>query len=530
VLGDDPFGLAAARGLIRSAQSENPGRLILADLPTPAGPGDAALLAGALDSGEPEIAVRESTAYARRLASRPGHPAAPDQAAARVPGTVLVTGGTGLLGGLVARHLADTGQATRLLLTSRSGPAAAGAAVLAAQVAKSGAEVRVAACDTADRGALAALLRRFAADRPLTGVVHAAGVLDDGVIGSLTPARVDAVMRPKADAAWHLHELTRDLDLESFVLFSSASATFGGPGQGNYAAANAFLDALAAHRRAAGLPGLSLAWGMWADASGMTGHLRATDRARATTWMAELTAGQGLALLDLAVARDEPLLIPARLSTARLRAAAARGSGIPALLHGLVGAQATLPTAAGAAETVAGSLVQRLAGMPGPERDRALLELVLVHAAAVLGHASPEAVLPDRAFKELGFDSLTAVELRNRLTAATGLRLPATLVFDHPSPVALAAYLRAAISPGDGGEGTAVPVFTDLDQLEAKLSALPSDHDLRGSVTRRLQAILSKWIEADGNQAEPESAAIELRSATPDELFDFLDKELGSSS
>ena len=191
---------------------------------------------------------------------------------------MLVTGGTGTLGALTARHLAQTRRARHLLLASRSGPAAPGAAALAADLAGAGADVQVTACDTADRGRWPRSWPRFRPRRPLTGVIHTAGVLDDGVTGSLTPARVDAVMRPKADAAWHLHQLTAGLDLEAFVLFSSGAATFGAAGQGNYAAGNAFLDALAARRRAAGLPGTSLAWGLWSDASGMTGHLSESDR------------------------------------------------------------------------------------------------------------------------------------------------------------------------------------------------------------------------------------------------------------
>ncbi len=241
----------------------------------------------------------------------------PDSAAPRAAGTAVVTGGTGALGALVSAHLAAAGRAAGVVLLSRSGPAAPGAAGTAAEVAGAGADVLVAACDAADRDALAAVLAAVPASRPLTAVVHAAGVLDDGVVGSLTPARVDAVMRPKADAAWHLHELTAGLDLEAFVLFSSGAATFGAAGQGNYAAANAFLDGLAARRQAAGLPGVSLAWGMWAEASTMTGHLTGSDLDRVTrSGMSALSTADGLGLLDLALARDEALLIPSRVDLA----------------------------------------------------------------------------------------------------------------------------------------------------------------------------------------------------------------------
>jgi mycoketide-CoA synthase len=375
----------------------------------------------------------------------------PDAAAPRAAGTVLVTGGTGLLGGLVAGHLARSGRARELVLAGRSGPSAPGVPTLAAALAADGAAVRIAACDTADRTALAALLA--AVGSPLTGIVHAAGVLDDGAIASLTADRVDAVMRPKADAAWHLHELTRDHDLDWLVLFSSAAATFGSPGQGNYAAANAFLDGLATTRRSAGLPAVSLAWGLWADASAMTGHLAHGDKARIGRGMAALTADQGLALLDAASGRPEPVLVAVRLDIGGLRAAAQAGnSGIPPLLRALAGNPARRPAALAAA--TGGGLAGRLAGLTAADRDRVLIDLVRSHAAAVLGHASADAIEPDQAFKDLGFDSLTAVELRNRLGVATGLTLPATLVFDYPAPVVLARYLRAQLlADGDQEAG-----------------------------------------------------------------------------
>ena len=390
----------------------------------------------------------------------------PDPAAPRQAGTVLVTGGTGTLGGLVAGHLAVTGRARDLVLASRSGPAAPDVAALAASLAARGTGVRVTTCDTADRTALAGLLAGIRAGSPLTWVVHAAGVLDDGVTGSLTPARVDAVMRPKADAAWHLHELTQDIDLQEFVLFSSGAATFGNAGQGNYAAGNAFLDALAARRRAAGLTGVSLAWGLWADASAMTGHLSVGDKARmAGGGVAALAAEEGLALLDAALSRDDALLVPARLDVAGLRARATRAENVPTMLRGLVpltGASARSSAVSASGAGVAGAvetLRRQLAGRPGPERDRVLLGLVRAHVAAVLGHASPEAVEPGRAFSEIGFDSLTALKLRNQLAAATGLRLPATVVFDYPAPVMLAAFLRAELL-GDSDEVPAAPAAT----------------------------------------------------------------------
>ncbi|HEY2264150.1 MAG TPA: SDR family NAD(P)-dependent oxidoreductase, partial [Streptosporangiaceae bacterium] len=398
----------------------------------------------------------------------------PDPAAPRQAGTALVTGGTGTLGALVAGHLAATGRARTLVLVSRSGPAAPGAAALAASLAARGTAVRVTACDVASRSGLAAVLDRIRPSCPLTMVVHAAGLLDDAVTGSLTPVRVETVMGPKAEAARYLHELTAGADLEAFVLFSSVAAVVGSAGQGSYAAANAYLDALAAARRAAGLPAVSLAWGLWMYRSGIGRDL---DRSRVahigSSGMTDLSAADGLALLDMALARDEAVLIPARLDLAGLRALAQQGSAVPPLWRGLaLGAQG-VPGASGSPGASAGRPVPRtsppgplavpagpagpdgtdpadvlrhqLAGLPRPERDRLLLALVRSHVAAVLGHASPDAVEPGRAFGEVGFDSLTAVELRNRLHAATGLRLPATLIFDYPTPVALAARLRAEL-------------------------------------------------------------------------------------
>ena len=352
--------------------------------------------------------------------------------APRPGGVVLVTGGTGLLGGLVARHYAAARGAAAVIVASRGGPAAAGAARLAADVAAAGARAVVVACDAGDRDALAGLLGRVR----VTAVVHAAGVLDDATVGSLTAGRVEAVMRPKADGAWHLHELAGDV--EEFILFSSAAAALGSAGQGNYAAANAFLDGLAAYRQGLGLPAVSLGWGLWAGDGGMGGRAGGGDRARmGRGGVAALAAADGLGLLDLAAGRDEAHLLPARLDLAGIRAQAAGGE-LPPLWRELAGGRAARRVAAAAARGGGGELRGRLAALGGAERDRVLLDVVRGHAAAVLGHGSADAVAAGRAFRDIGFDSLTAIELRNRLNAVTGLRLPATLVFDYPTPAALA--------------------------------------------------------------------------------------------
>ncbi|MGW1077632.1 type I polyketide synthase, partial [Streptomyces sp. NPDC002537] len=382
-------------------------------------------------------------------------------------GTVLITGGTGTLGGLLARHLVVEHGVRNLLLTSRRGLEADGVTELMQELAAAGAAVTVAACDAADREALAALLADIPAEHPLTAVIHAAGALDDGLIPALTPDRLERVLRPKVDAALNLHELTRDADLSAFVLYSSLAGTLGSPGQANYAAANTFLDALAAHRRALGLPAVSLAWGHWEQASELTGRLDQADRARmARSGVVPMPSDEGLALFAAARSMDEPFVVTARLAPAAW-ASGAGGEVVRAAARDLLArGPVRRATAARAADGGAGgsALARRLSGLSDAERAAALVDVVRTHVAAVLGHGSPAAVEPERAFKELGFDSLTAVELRNRLNAATGLRLPATLVFDHPTPDLLAVYLESEL--GIGGQvaaGVPVPVVAAVD-------------------------------------------------------------------
>ncbi|MCE0537508.1 SDR family NAD(P)-dependent oxidoreductase [Kineosporia rhizophila] len=445
-------GAAAARGLLRSAQSENPDRIVLVDLaPDLDGETLVRTLAAAAEAGEAELVVREAGTFAPRLARPAALPAigsevgvtavgAETMAAAgdadSVPATVLITGGTGRLGGVVAQHLADTGRAGSLLLVSRSGPAAPGVATLAADLANAEADVTILSGDVAERAALAAMLD----GRRVTGVIHTAGVVDDGTIGSLTPERVATVMRPKSDAAWALHELTQDLDF--FVLFSSAAATMGAPGQGNYAAGNAFLDALAAHRRARGLPAISLAWGAWMASEGIGRNLNQGLLNRATDGgSGELDREEGLLLLDLALRRPDSLLLPVRFDVAGLRARAEQGADVPPVMRALAGAAGLARSARSGTDGRAAALRTQLAGLTVAERERVLIDLVRAHVAAVLGHSSADEIDASRAFTDLGFDSLTAVELRNRLSTATGLRLPATLVFDYPTTAVLASHL-----------------------------------------------------------------------------------------
>ncbi|MGQ4415669.1 SDR family NAD(P)-dependent oxidoreductase [Streptomyces sp. SAS_269] len=364
--------------------------------------------------------------------------------------TVLVTGGTGTLGGHVARHLVTAHGARRLILAGRRGPDAPGAAEIVGRLSALGVEARVVACDVADPDDLAALLLSIPAGQRLAGVVHLAGVTYDGVVAALTPRRMDTVLRPKADAAWHLHQQTRGLDLDMFVLFSSGGGTLGAPGQANYSCANAFLDGVAAHRRGLGLPAQSLAWGLWTG-QGMAGRMSSTDVARmAGSGVGGLSVDEGLELFDLAVAVGGPQLLPFRLDLAALRRPDA---DVQPMFRALAGPPRRT-TAAGATATgdAAARLRERLAGLDAREAERALAELVQAHVAAVLGHGSPTAVGLDRPFKDAGFDSLTSIELRNRLATATGLRLPATLVFDHPSTADVAAYLRSRLRPDTGPE------------------------------------------------------------------------------
>ncbi|WSL80572.1 SDR family NAD(P)-dependent oxidoreductase [Kitasatospora sp. NBC_01266] len=452
---DQVAELAAAPvwGLLRSAQSEHPGSFTVLDLDGT----DAswAALPAAVASGEPQAALRAGEILLPRLARQATATDATEGAPVWDPaGTVLVVGGTGVLGALVARHLVAEHGVRSLVLTSRRGPETPGAAELTAELTELGASIAVLACDAADPAALAAVLAGIDPAAPLRGVIHTAGVLDDAILASVTAEQLSAALRAKADVAWQLHELTRELDLSAFVLFSSFSGVAGSPGQAAYAAGNAFVDALAAHRRALGLPGLALAWGFWDRASGMTGHLDSGELGRiARRGVLPLTAERGLALLDAAVAAPEAFLVPVRLDLAALRRQAAAGE-LAALYRGLVRG---LPRRVADDATAGGLGAGRYAGLGAAELDRAMLELVRAEAAAVLGYGPESPVGADRAFKELGLDSLTAVELRNRLARATGVRLPATLVFDYPNPRVLATQLAGQLA---GSAATALPATT----------------------------------------------------------------------
>ncbi|MEV0643479.1 type I polyketide synthase, partial [Streptomyces sp. NPDC050619] len=435
VVPDGALHTSPLSGLIRTAQSEQPGRLVLVHVQDEAGLGSLPVV---LASGEPEVAVRGGELFVPRLA-RAASASVSGAVGLDPEGTVLVTGALGTLGRLVARRLVTHHGARHLLLVSRRGGAAEGAAEFVAELAGLGADASLAACDVADFDALAGVLDAVAVERPLTAVVHVAGVLDDATVQSLTEGHLERVLRPKVDAAWNLHRLTWHHKLSAFVVFSSVAGLVGNAGQGNYAAANTFLDALAQHRRARGLPATSLAWGLWDSVDGMAGSLGDADVARwKRNGIVPLLPELGLALFDAALESAEPLLVPAELDLAALRAVAEEGA-LPGLFRGLV--RVRRRQVARAARGTDSSWVERLVQLSAEERAQAVLQTVRETVALVLGHGATFDIDASRAFKELGFDSLTAVELRNRLNAATGLRLPTTLVFDHPSPDSVAGFL-----------------------------------------------------------------------------------------
>ena len=347
--------------------------------------------------------------------------------------TVMISGGLGTLGALLARHLVSEHGACRLLLLGRRGLETEGADELCAELEALGAEVRVEACDVADRSQLQVLIDSIDPAQPLGAVIHAAGTMEDGLVESMEPEQLNRVLVPKVDGAWNLHELSKDLDLSAFVLFSSMAGTIGSPGQSNYAAANVFLDALAAHRQASGLPGTSIGWGLWAAESGMTTDLDETKARMRRLGTEALSDERGLSFFDAALAAGGSLKLAVEVDQRVFRRLAAAGV-LPPILRGLARQRERR-----AGPTV--SLAERLAKIPEADHEATVLQLVREEAAAVLGYSSTAEVAPERLFSELGFDSLAAVEMRNRLGSLTEVQLPVTLVFDYPNCTALAAFL-----------------------------------------------------------------------------------------
>ncbi|MFE5587574.1 type I polyketide synthase [Kitasatospora sp. NPDC056531] len=517
---EDPDPLQAALlGLARSARSEHPARVQLLDLD--GAPVTADVLSALLTSDESELALRAGEILVPRLTRDAAGPVA-GQRSFDPAGSVLITGGTGSLGSLLARHLATRHGVRHLVLASRRGPDAEGAEQLCAELADLGADATVVACDTGDPEALAGLLAALPGGRPLTAVIHAAGTLDDATLGTLTHEQLTAVLRPKIDAAWLLHRLTEGQDLAAFVLFSSAAGLLGSAGQANYAAANSFLDALARHRRCRGLTATSIAWGLWQQDGGMASGLGESGRARiGQSGIVPLAADRALALFDAALAGADPAPAAVTFDQAVLRAQAEAGT-LPPLLRGLVRAARRQPDAVPADRR--DHLVQRLLALDEAEQRRLLLDLVRTHAAAVLGHPTPEAVASQRGFLDLGFDSLTALDLRNRIAGATGLRLPTTLGFDYPTPLALADHLRGRLTSGAGP--VVGPVLAELDRFEAAVTATALDDGaVRDEVTSRLRELLRRLDSRSGGADVTDM----LMAATAEEVLDFIDSQLSSN-
>ena len=520
----DPVA-ARVWGLGRVAAIEHPDLWGgLADLPAEPGPKEFGALAALLatPAGEDQVAIRSHGTFGRRLEKANGL----DKAVSGRPadtvdwasaGTVLITGGTGALGAHVARRLAARG-VRHLLLAGRRGPQAPGAAELAAELEALGTTVTVAACDTADRAAVTALLASVPAGYPLTAVVHAAGVLDDGVIDALTPDRFGEVLRVKADAAHLLGELTRDLPLAAFVMFSSYAGSVGAAGQANYAAANADLDAFAEQRRREGLPATSIGWGPWSG-GGMAAEEAETTARMRRGGVLPLAVDDALDALDRILADGSGHEVVADIEWERYAPAFAVARPVP-LLTGVARARAALESMV--PETPVAGLAERVATAAPADRERIVLDTVRAEVAAVLGHTGAVSVEPGTAFKELGFDSLTAVELRSRLTAATGLALPSTLVFDHPSPAALARHLLGEIAP-DGDEGGSL--LADLDRLEVTLRTARTDGLTRTRVGMRLSALLAAWNGSEGDDGATAGEALDV--ASDDELIALLNEQLG---
>ncbi|WXB20373.1 type I polyketide synthase [Pendulispora albinea] len=493
-------------GLARSVQSEHPElRMTLADFDGT----DASIraLSNALPFGEPQIAARSGALHIPRFARAMSRANA---IPARLSGTYLITGGTGGLGGEVAELVVKRGVG-RVILLSRQGESAPGAKELKARLEKAGAEVRVEACDVGERAQLEEVLKEIEGEWGLDGVIHTAGVLEDGVVEKQTEESLVRVMRGKVDGAWHLHELTRGMRLEAFVMFSSVSGLVGGAGQSNYAAANAFLDALAHHRRSQGLSGQSLAWGRWTVGKGMGSQLSEGAEERMERWgVGGLGREEGLELFEEALGREEALLVPAKLQVREVRRRAKEGERIEPLLRGLMPEWRERGEGEGFAE--------RVRGMGEEERGKYVMEVVREEVGRVLGRVSG-GIEETRPLQELGLDSLMAVELRNRLGAVTGRRLPATLLFDHPTPRALAQRVLTEIAPPEAAP--IAPVLTDIDKLEGSLARMDSDERTRAIVAARLRRLLSKWA-----RVETAADGSDIDGATNDELFRLLDQEL----
>ncbi|MEV0414707.1 SDR family NAD(P)-dependent oxidoreductase [Streptomyces sp. NPDC050448] len=524
---------AAIWGFVRTAQTENPGRFTLVD--TDDQPGSWACVPAAAASGELQLKIRAGIvttpqlAHAHGASAGHGSPGAADDVPALGSGTVLITGGTSGLGAMLARHLVEHHGVGRLVLTSRRGLEAPAAAGLREELTGAGAQVEVVACDVTSRDSVAGLIAAVPSEHPLTAVIHCAGVLDDGVIEALTEDRVDTVLAPKVRGAWHLHELTRHLDLSAFVLFSSIASVLGTAGQANYAAANAFLNGLAEARRAEGLPATSLCWGFWAQRSEMSADIGDVDVVRLQRQgVLPMSSQEGLALFDAAISVDEPVLVPTRLNLSALGAPHAGHMGSP-LLRSLTGTFAG-PGGSGSRNSADIGLAQQLRSLPSADAEALLLDAIRTQTAIVLGHPDTRKIGPAATFKKLGIDSLTALELRNKLSAVTGLKLPSTLVFDHPNPSALAQFLNARITPGSGPgpQSPADHLAKEIEGLGARLedAFLGLAQEEQATISTLLGELQGR-VRSLASVGAPVGIADQISSASVGDLLSLLDKELG---
>ncbi|MEV7189635.1 type I polyketide synthase [Kitasatospora sp. NPDC093102] len=521
----DPVA-AAIWGFVRTAQTENPDRFVLVDTDERAA--SWALVPAAAATGEPQLKIRAGVVSTPRLAPAPGSPGQGEHVPALGSGTVLITGGTGGLGATLARHLVDRYGVRRLLLASRRGPAAPAAAALREELTAAGAHVETVACDVTSRTAVADLIAAVPKEHPLTAVIHCAAALDDGVVAAQTADRLDAVLAPKTRGAWHLHELTRDLDLTAFVLFSSIASVLGTAGQANYAAANGFLNGLAEARHAEGLAAGSLCWGYWAQHSELGADLGDADIARLQRQgVRPMAPHEGLALFDAAIARAEPVLVPARLNPP-VPGAPHAGPAPSPLLRG----HTALPPGPGGPqgrEDTDAAIARRLRSLPPDDAQEALLDAVRAQTAVVLGHTGTGRVGPAVAFKDLGIDSLMAVELRNKLAAVTGLKLPVTLAFDYPNPRTLAQFLNSRINPGSDGDrrSPAERLTREIAELGARLEGALVDlaDEDRSAISTLLGGLQGRLRPAPGNRPM-DDIADRIGSASAGELLSLLDEEL----
>ncbi len=518
--GEDVEDLAGAVvwGLVRSVQLASFGRPMIID--TDDTDASHLRLPEILASHEWQVVLRDGEVFVPRL--RIAEPPLERVGAVLDPArTVLITGGTGGLGAQLARHVVAEHGVRSVLLASRRGPAAAGAGPLMQALESLGARVSIVACDVGDREAVRELLEHVPTELPLGAVVHAAGTLENSVVESLTAESLDRVLRPKVDGAWHLHQLTADLDLSAFVLYSSAFGLLGNPGAANYAAANTFLDALAAHRRTHGLSGTSIAWGLWEQSQDALaqelggGQLGRMDQ----MGFKGLATDEALQLFDLSCEGADPLRVALRLDFAALRQQARDGLTVPIM------SDLTQASVRRASDRSGGALAARLAGAPEHEHEAVVLAFLREQVAAALGLPAPESVDVNATFKELGFDSMGVVFLRNRLIATTGLQFPATLVFNYPTPVALAAHLHSQLAVGSSGGGSPEE---RVRQLGEALLAGGLERDERAQLASRLRGIADQLQREEAGEGKPDLLArIEAADAT--ELFEMYESEWAST-